>query len=360
MVRRIAFAVPGDLATPTGGYAYDANIVAGLRARNWEVDVHDLGAHFPRPNARALHAARNALAVIRPGLPLVIDGLAFGVMPDIAPALAARHRLIALVHHPLALETGLSADEASAFRASEREALSFAHRIVATSPSTARLLMSDYAVPADRIEVVRPGIDFETVKKRTPHVRADVPLLLSVGAIVPRKGYDVLVDALGGMKGLQWQLVIAGDRTRDTEAAMRLDRDVARFGLEDRVRIEGAVSAQRLAELYASADIFVLASRHEGYGMAYAEALAHGLPVVGTTAGAIPDTVPPEAGLLVPPDDVAALGAALRIVIGDAGTHARLAAGADKVLLPTWAEAAQLFESAIETAAMETVPEAPA
>jgi hypothetical protein len=102
VVKRAVFAVPGDLATPTGGYVYDARIIGGLRTRGWSVDVTDLGANFPRPDARALHDARNMLAKIRPGVLLVIDGLAFGTMAQEAPALADQHRLVALVHHPLA------------------------------------------------------------------------------------------------------------------------------------------------------------------------------------------------------------------------------------------------------------------
>ena len=133
--------------------------------------------------------------------------------------------------------------------------------------------------------------------------------LLAVGAVVPRKGYDVLVAALATLTDLPWQLTIAGDRTRDRDTAAQLEADIARHGLGDRIAVLGAVSPQRLAELYADADLFVLASHFEGYGMAYAEAIAHGLPVIGTTAGAIPDTVPQDAGLLVAPDDVAAFAA---------------------------------------------------
>ncbi len=357
VLKRVTFAVPGDLSTPTGGYAYDARIIEGLRARGWQVEVADLGAHFPRPDGPALHAARNALAKIRPGGPLVIDGLAFGVLPETAPALAARHRLIALVHHPLALETGLSPTEAAAFKKSEHDALGYAHHVVATSPSTARLLASDYGVPQARISVVRPGND---VVKAAPRPAGDETLLLSVGAIVPRKGYDVLIEALGALKNLRWRLVIVGDPARDPAAAARLGRDIARLDLAGRVRLEGAVPAQRLAQLYASADLFVLASRHEGYGMAYAEALAAGLPVIGTTAGAIPDTVPPEAGLLVPPDDAGALAETLRSLIADPAERGRLAAGARALSLPTWEDAASAFARAIEAAAPEApVPKAP-
>ena len=137
--------------------------------------------------------------------------------------------------------------------------------------------------------------------------------------MVPRKGYDVLLAALAELKDLRWRLTIAGDRTRDPAAAARLDADIAALGLADRVTAAGAVSGERLAALYAGADLFVLPSRFEGYGMAFAEAMAHGVPVIGTTAGALPQTIPPGTGILVPPDDVPALAA--RVATPDTGSR---------------------------------------
>ena len=177
--------------------------------------------------------------------------------------------------------------------------------------------------------------------------------LLSVGAVVPRKGFDVLIPALATLGDLKWKLTIAGDRTRDRDCAARLDADIARHALGNRIEVLGAVSPQRLAMLYTQADMFVLASRFEGYGMAYAEAVAHGLPVVGSKAGAIPDTVPSEAGLLVDAGDVPALAQALRRVIGDADLRPRMASAARAAapLLPTWRQSADIFACALETLA---------
>jgi glycosyltransferase involved in cell wall biosynthesis len=177
--------------------------------------------------------------------------------------------------------------------------------------------------------------------------------LLSVGAVVPRKGYDVLIEALASLRDLPFHLTIAGDCGRAPETVARLKGDIARNALEKKVTIEDAVTADRLAALYAKADLFVLASHYEGFGMAYAEAIAHGLPVIGTTAGAIPDTVPPEAGVLVPPDDRAALAATLGRLLAHPEERTRLAAGAraGAEKLPTWRGSAELFSSAIERAA---------
>jgi glycosyltransferase involved in cell wall biosynthesis len=176
-------------------------------------------------------------------------------------------------------------------------------------------------------------------------------MLLTIGSVVPVKGYDLLIAALATLSEMPWRLTIAGDRTRNPTAAAQLDADIEAYGLRDRVAVLGAVPPERITELFLATDLFVLASRFEGYGMALAEAIAHGLPVVSTMAGAIPETVPAGTGLLVPPDDVAALAQALRRLIGDPAERQRLAtnARAAAAQLPTWQDSARLFAKAIES-----------
>ena len=294
--------------------------------------------------ARALARAR--LAALPAGEPIVIDGLALGALPEAAKQLRAH--LIALVHHPLALESGLSSSDAAELRASEAEALACARRVIVTSRFTAGLVVSDYGVPAERVRIVRPGND----RAAPARAKSEGPIeLLAVGAVVPRKGYDVLLAAVAMLLDLQWRLTIVGELGRDADATVRLHADIARFNLADRVLLTGAIPADRLEALYASSDIFVLASRFEGYGMAFTEAIAHGLPVIGTTAGAIPETVPEGAGLLTPPDDIHALSFAVRRLIEDSAERLRLAAAARSAAaaLPTWEQAAELFSHALET-----------
>jgi glycosyltransferase involved in cell wall biosynthesis len=349
VVKRLAFAVPGDLATPTGGYAYDRRIIAELKTLGWTIDVIDLGEGYPRPDAANRAAAPELLARMPQGQPIVIDGLAFGVLPAAAASLHQRNPLIALVHQPVALESGLSLADANNLRASERTALEFARRVIATSPSTGNLLTVNYGVPAEHITVARPGSDpvAPAVGSRDGVVR-----LLAVGSVVRGKGYDVLIAALATLADLPWQLMIAGDTGRDRATAAKIEGDVARFKLTDRIALLGAVAPARLAELYRAADLFVLASRFESYGMAYAEAVAYGLPTIGTTAGAIPDTLSGEFAILVKPDDVAALAHALRRLIADSNERQKIssAARAAAVHLPTWRDSAALFAGAIEAA----------
>lgn len=345
------FAVPGDLDTPTGGYAYDRRIIEGLRTLGWEVAVSDLGGTFPRPDAKARQAANDMLAKLDAAIPVVIDGLAYGVLPEAGAALGKSHKLIALVHHPLALESGLSQDEVKWFHDSEREALRHVRHAIVTSPATARLLVSDYEVAMDRITVAKPGNDPVPPSRGS----GEGPLhLLAVGSIVPRKGYDVLVAALSELKDLSWRLSIVGDPSRDPACSIALDRDIARFDLHSRVERLGAVSQQTLAGLYHRTDLFVLPSRFEGYGMAFADAIAFGVPVIAARSGAIPETVPAQASILVAPDDVTALASVLRRLIENRAereslrAQARMAAQA----LPSWRESADIVARVIGTAAI--------
>jgi glycosyltransferase involved in cell wall biosynthesis len=344
---RLAFVVPGDLATPTGGYRYDGRIIQELGGLGWQVDVVDVGNGFPFPSAAERADALAMLSMMPAGCPIVLDGLAFGALPE-AGALQYRTPLIALVHLPLALETGLDTIQAQVFRESERAALAAAAHVVVTSESTARIVIADYAVPSQRVSVVRPGND-----PVPPALGSSdgIVRLLSVGSIVPIKGYDVLIAAVATLVDLPWQLTIAGDRTRNPATSARLDSDITAHNLGDRVAVLGAVPPERITELYLASDIFVLASRFEGYGMVLAEAIAHGLPVVSTMAGAISETVPAGTGLLVPPDDVVALAQALRRLIREGAERKKLATNARTAAarLPTWQDSARLFARAINS-----------
>jgi glycosyltransferase involved in cell wall biosynthesis len=345
VVKAAVFAVPGDLATPTGGFAYDARMISELKRLGWRIEVVDLGNGFPQPSAHARAAACAQLKQLAPPTPVVVDGLALGVLPEAAWALRKNHCLVALVHHPLALEAGWSSDEAAAFHRSERSALACARHVVVTSAATARLLAADYDVAPDRVSVVEPGTDrIEAAANRG----GTTVTLLAVGSVIPRKGYDVLVAALARLEHLPWQLVIAGDCVRSPMTTRQLKDDIARHGLGERINLCGAVASGELAKLYAAADLFVLPSRFEGYGMACAEAISHGLPVIATTVGAIPETVPADAGVLLPPDDVEALAQVLRWLIETPQARDRLAAGARATSYPSWRSQASLFARVLD------------
>ncbi len=336
---RLAFAIPGDLATPTGGYVYDRRVMALLPAHGVEARVLSLPGSFPFPSQADLEATRAALEAVPADEVILADGLAWGAYP---PALAAAIRapVIALCHHPLGLEAGLSPDQARGFIDNERAILGLSDHVIVTSNATRATLVEQFAVAANGITVAEPGVD------RAAPARgggSETVQMIAVGSIVPRKGYDILVDALIQVKDLDWGLRIVGALDRAPEAVAALNAQIAASGLAERITFTGAADDAQLAALYDASDLFVSASRYEGYGMVLAEAMVRGLPIVCTTGGAAADTAPDSAALKAPPEDAGALADALRRAASDANLRARLAANALAASdsLPTWDSAAQ-------------------
>lgn len=351
MSRDCIFLVPGDWDSRTGGYLYDRRIVDGLRAAGWRVTRCSPGDGFPLPDATAREEARGVIEALPDGALVVADGLGFSALPELVEQHAHRLRWMALVHHPLAFESGLSPAEQAQLFDSERRALACARQVVVTSASTARAL-AGFDVPTGRITVIEPGTD------RSPLATgggagAGALSLLCVATVTARKGHTVLLDALAGLQGRAWHLHCAGSLARDDATVAAVRAGVTRHGLAGRVTWHGEVDGPALEALYAQADLFVLPSFHEGYGMALAEALAHGLPIVSSAAGAIPDTVPARAGVLVPPGDLDALRGALQRLMDDAAWRASLAAGAREAAerLPTWDDASARFAAVLDAVA---------
>lgn len=345
-MRRVHFLIPGDVATRTGGYLYDRRIMAGLTALGWRVELHRLDASFPMPTPAALAGADAVLTALPERARVVVDGLALGAMPDVAALHRERLRLVALVHHPLALETGL--DEATRQRlyVSERAALRCVRGVIVTSPSTVRTL-ADYGSAPEQCAVVLPGTDPAPLAEGSG---GGEWTWLCVASLTPRKGHAVLFRALARLAALPWRLRCAGSADFDPATAAGLQTLAVELGLAGRIAFLGPLEETALAVEYRRADGFVLPSYHEGYGMALAEALARGLPLVSTTAGAIPDTVPAEAGLLVPPGDEAALAGALARVMTEPELRERLTAGARaaRLALPDWPTTCARFAAALE------------
>ncbi len=348
MANSLSFAVPGSIETRTGGTVYDKRVIEELRRAGRSVEFLEWPASFPFPGDADLTAVAASLAECPDNAVVLIDGLAFGAMPDLAAKEATRLRLVALVHHPLALETGLTPETADRLAASERRALTRARAVIVTSDMTATTLVRDYGVPADKIVVAKPGVDRLGLTDKSPTTGRKIPHLLSVATVTPRKGHDVLVAALGKIADIPWHCTIVGSLDRSPETVAALRTQIEKHRLADRISLVGEVADP--APLYRSADIFVLPSRYEGYGMAIADALAYGLPVVATRVGAIPEVVPPSAGILVSPDDVPALAGALRRLLTDSDHRKEMAraAAAAAAALPGWAETAARIASALD------------
>lgn len=363
--RALTFLVPGDWHTPTGGYQYDRRLAESLAAAGWTLDVRRLDGPWPEPDADTLGRAAATVADIADGSLVLADGLAFGTLGPLVATQAARLRWVALVHHPLHLETGLPQDLRARLLNAERRALQFARQVVVTSARTARDVLA-MGVPLTCIAVVEPGTDAlpsqgaegETAALEMARSGAPAPgpapaagpvRLLCVATLTPRKGHALLLEALAGLTDLSWELHCVGSPARDPATAARLLAQAEASPLAGRVRWHGEVDAATLQRHYAVADLLVLASLHEGYGMVVAEALAAGIPVLASDAGALAQTLPPEAGWRVPAGDVPALRAALRTLIGDRALRQRLAAGARAAAmrLPSWSAQAERFAAVL-------------
>ncbi|MEX2518276.1 MAG: glycosyltransferase family 4 protein [Paracoccaceae bacterium] len=325
-------AIPGDPETPTGGYIYDARLIA---ASNGALRPLALPGAFPYPDAANLAAAEAALSSA-PG-PLIIDGLAYAALPhDLI------HRLprppLALCHHPLGHEPGLATAQAARLIANERAALALAAHVIVTSEETKRTLIAEFALAAGKVTVAPPGLD----RAGPARGGTGAPLILSVGSLTPRKGHLALVAALAALAArrpdLRWRSVFAGpdDRAPATAAAVRTA--IASAGLSGRITVSGAVGAAALDRLYDEAAIFALASRYEGYGMAFAEAMMRALPVVACDAPAVRALASKEVAILAPIGDDAALSTALEALLDAPERAGRMgAAGRARALaIPGW------------------------
>lgn len=346
---KAVLAVPGDITTLTGGYIYDRLLLDELRLAGREMRLLQLPDGFPFPSRQDMDGALAALQAIGHDTPVIIDGLAFGALTTEGVARIAAP-IVALVHHPLALESGLPADQQQHLWWTERDNLRHAAQILVPSPHTRAVLIERYDVPADRIHVALPGIAQPVVAD--PVVPADPPLILSVGILHPRKGHDVLIDALARIADLDWRAEIVGNPWEDGHSAALQDR-ITKAGLEGRVRLAGRVSPEDLDRHYRQATVFALATRYEGYGIVFNEALVHGLPIVSCRTGAVPDTVPADAGLLVERDDPAAFADALRSILTDQTRRQAMADAAKRkgAALTNWADTARIAGIALDAAA---------
>jgi glycosyltransferase involved in cell wall biosynthesis len=322
----VHFVVPAgidDSARPSGGNGYDRRIARGLAEAGWTVDLHEVPGSWPWPDAASLAALAAAVGGIPDGALVLLDGLVASPAPEVLSAEARRLRLVVLVHMPL----GATTDDGPRDR--EGAVLSVAASVVTTSGWARRALLELYSLPTDRVHVARPGVDAAELAPGTE----GAGMFLSVAAVIPDKGHDVLLDALAPLTGLRWQCECVGSLERDPAFVERLRSRVLDGGMDGRVRFSGPQAEADLARSYAAADVLVLASRAEAYGMVIAEALARGLPVVAAEVGGVPEALGCSAdgtrpGLLVPPGDPAALREALRSWLEDAGMRRRLRAAA--------------------------------
>ncbi|MFI7284522.1 glycosyltransferase family 4 protein [Micromonospora chersina] len=335
--------LPGDIddpASPSGGNGYDRRACQGLAALGWTVREHPVPGGWPHPGVADRTALAGVLAALPDGAAVLLDGLVASTVPEVLAPHARRLRLVVLVHLPLEDDV-------------EARALAAATAVVTTSEWTRRRLLDRYPLAADRVAVAPPGVDPAPVAPGSPAGAR----LLCVAAVTPLKGHDVLAAALARVTDLPWTCDWVGPLTRDPDFVARLRRQLADTGLADRVRLAGPRTGDDLAAAYAAADLLVLPSRRETYGMVVTEALARGVPVLASDTGGLPGTLgrSPDGerpGLLVPPADPAALAGALRrwLTEPDLRDRLRRAARQRRDTLTGWPVTAHRLAAALKEA----------
>ena len=341
--KKLVYALPKDYARTTGGFIYNERLVGELTKLGWDVARLDLPTGFPTPSADAKRRTAECFAALPEGALVLSDQLCLSVLPDLVRSQRRRMKLVIIVHHPLALE-GYDLEAPGGLMHLEAGSLRNAALVIATSATTSRTLISEYAIDAGRIVVAPPGTDPQTPAVGNPGQTAKV---LSVGAVVPRKGHDLLVRALADISDLAWQAVIVGNLTRAPRHVSMLRQLISSLSLGSRLELAGELTTCEVESEWSSADVFVSASRHEGFGMAVSEAMARGLPVVTTHAGAVGDRLSAETCCVVPSGDAEALARALRRVLADTSFRARLRDAARSYSLgqPGWDHTARIVDS---------------
>jgi glycosyltransferase involved in cell wall biosynthesis len=341
-----------DPTRPSGGNSYDRRICHELAATGWQVHEHAVPGSWPWPAGAAERALIRTINAIPDGGIVLVDGLIASTAPAVLVPHSNRLRLVVLVHLPLGY--GAPGHAVADAHGRERTTLSAASAVIATSRWTRQWLLASYRLRPDGVHVAEPGAD----SARPAPGTVDGGELLCVAAITPAKGHDVLLAALSTITHLPWRCTLVGRLDREPEFIDRLRRVAEYSGLDARICFRGPLGRDELARVYAAADVLVLPSAFETYGMVVTEALGFGLPVIATAVGGLPDalgctTDGHRPGLLVPPADPSALAAALESWLADPDLRQRLraAAGERHSMLPRWTTTAERVAQVLRKAA---------
>jgi glycosyltransferase involved in cell wall biosynthesis len=326
-----------DPARPSGGNLYDRRICSGLAALGWDTHEYAVDGGWPWPDDDAQRALDRVIANMPDGAVVLIDGLIASTVPAVLVPHARRLALVILVHLPLG--DGPPGHEVADASSRECAVLAAATTVVTTSDWARDLLLDRYQLRPAAVVVAEPGVDAAELAPGTD----DGGQLLCVAAVTPHKGHDVLLAALAAVRDMSWHCVLMGALDRDRDFADLLRRRADDAGIADRISFTGPRTGAELERAYAAADVLVVPSRGETYGMVVTEALARGVPVIATAVGGLPHTLGHAAdgsrpGLLAPPGDAPALAAALSSWLCDAELRSglRLAAQERRATLSDW------------------------
>jgi glycosyltransferase involved in cell wall biosynthesis len=331
-----------DPLRPSGGNRYDRAVCDHLAVAGWQVHEHPIPDAWPRLSGAGCEALRRVLSHIPDGSLVLVDGLLAGGSAHALVPVAHRVSLVVLVHAPPA-EVATSVEVLAAARA-----------VIATSGWLREELLRSYPLRPDRVEVAEPGVDPSAIAAGTPNGAQ----LLCVAAVAHHKGHDVLLAALSGLLHRRWRCRCVGPLDREPQFVAGLRRQAYLDGTDTRVQFTGPRTGADLEAAFCSADVLVHPARVEAYGLVVTEALAHGLPVITTATGGLPDALgaAPDGvrpGLLVPAGDAPALADAISawLTYDDLRRRLRRAARARRRRLPSWATTVEQIEHVLRAVA---------
>ena len=337
---RLVLLTAAPFETVTGASFFHRHILAAWQRMGVESEVVALDGEAPPSLAERLS-----------GCAVIVEGAAFERAAAIIPSLQAQGA-VALIHHPTALEPGTPEIRRQRLKALEASLLPRFRRVIAASQPIADRLTAEFGVAQDALRVITPGTDPVSRRVIDGACPDGSPCeILSLGTLTYRKGHDVLLRALARLFDLDWHLTLAGE-VRDADYASGLHDLIRALGIEAKVTLRGPLEGKALEQAWSAAEIFALATRFEGYGMAIAEALARGIPVAITAGGAAESLVTPEAGVVAPVDDGEQLGKAMRRMIFSPALRATMseAAWRQGQTFPDWQTQAAALRDAMAEA----------
>ena len=340
------FFIPGDINTLTGGYIYDKRIAEGLRFKAHDVQVHILAGDFPFPSPESRKVCLESMTIIPKNEAIIIDSLVFGAIPELLREIKQYHPIIALVHLPLSVNSELAGNNQTMIRKLEEEAFSYADLIIVSSSFTKNLI-EQAGINPDLIKVVIPGVEPNTKKQNYSILPRK---LITISNYTRNKGYLLLVDALSGLKHLDWTLDCYGDDSFDPEYVKEISEMIEGNKLTGRIFLHSSISGMELSNAYVNSDALIHPSEFESYGMVLTEALAHGIPVVASTGGAVTQTVPATMAVFFKPNDRQSFQDAIEQLFLDQDKYHNLCMEASSYInqAQTWEISVFDFESVLQ------------
>jgi glycosyltransferase involved in cell wall biosynthesis len=317
-----------------------------LSEKGHQVRIHNLRNDFPFPDNLSLRECKEILDHITPGDPILIDSLAAGpLLPVLAP-LYDKHPFVALIHLPLSHNLDIPLSQREILAQQEKSVMSLSAGLVVTSKYTGELI-ADWGIDSHVIHVILPGVEAEEQKNSYPTLPRN---LLCVANYLENKGQLLLIKALAEMKMFNWVMNFYGHQDIDKRYVSELLSQIRHHGLANRIFIHGPISGSALTQAYLHSDLFILPSYFETYGMVLTEALAHGIPVIASTGGGIPYTVPPSMGILFKPGDIRELQLIAKAILENTWLYGKLwneAANYHKQV-NTWTQSVEEFEKLLQ------------